>query len=414
MNPSSNKPLVIRKSNSLIEARYSLSLGEQRLILLLASTISPDDKDFKSYQIKVADFAKMFGLENCKSIHKEVQKAAKELVGKRLDLSKDGEEIYTTWLSYVKYIDGSGMLDLEFHSSLKPYLLQLKSHFTQYNMTQVIDFKSQYSIRLYELLKMESFKANNGQFKRFSEVDELRLILGIYKNDYVLFADFKRRAIDSSIKEISDKTDLTINEVIYGKTSRKITNVTFIVSIKPKNKPEVISENLETIPNTAPIIERLLTLGFSLETANVYQNKYGIERIERNIAYVLENQKTGSVKNLSGYLNEAIAKDYGAATEIKNKADQEQVKQNEKIVRDEKAKAKAKEQAEKARNKQAFDTFQSLPDEEQAVILQKFIEATDKFTSDIIKKSQNEGRDIFKSIAVLSNFRFFLRTQIGF
>lgn len=69
--PFSNKPQVIRKSNELIEARYKLSIAEQRLVLLLASEISPDDENFKSYQIRVTDFAKMFGLENCKAMYKE-------------------------------------------------------------------------------------------------------------------------------------------------------------------------------------------------------------------------------------------------------------------------------------------------------------------------------------------------------
>jgi hypothetical protein len=40
---SENKNQVIRKSNELIEARYKLSLAEQRVVLLLASEISPND-----------------------------------------------------------------------------------------------------------------------------------------------------------------------------------------------------------------------------------------------------------------------------------------------------------------------------------------------------------------------------------
>jgi plasmid replication initiation protein len=405
MKPSSKKSLVIRKSNSLIEARYSLSLAEQRFILLLASAISPDDEDFKKYEIKVADFAKMFGLENCKSIYADVQKAAKELVGKRLDLSKDGEEIYTTWLSYVKYIDGSGVINSEFHSSLKPYLLQLKSHFTQYDFFQVIDFKSQYSMRLYELLKMEAYKAKNGQFKRLFEVDELRLLLGVDKDNYALFADLKKWTIQPAIKEISAKTDLTITDVNYGKTGRKITNVTFMVSIKPK---AVISENLETAPNTAPIIERLVMLGFSLETATVYQKKYGIERIERNIAYTLENQKNGSVNNLPSYLNNAIVNDYAAAAEIKKTSDQEQVKQKEKIARDEKIKAKEKEQAAKVKYDKAFEVYHALPEEQRAEILQEFMDTTDAYTLGQLKKLQNTGQDIFRRGMVSSIFNCFL------
>ena len=54
---------VIRKSNKLIEARYRLSVWEQRLILTLLINISKQDEDFKRYRIRVADFASQWQLE---------------------------------------------------------------------------------------------------------------------------------------------------------------------------------------------------------------------------------------------------------------------------------------------------------------------------------------------------------------
>lgn len=148
--------LMVKKSNELIEARYRLSLGEQRLILLLVSQIRQDDEDFKRYCVRVADFAKMFQLDADKSIYVKVQKAAEELVSKKVDLSIGERRIFVAWLSYVEYIEGSGIVELEFHSALKPYLLKLKESlkgFTQYQLKHIINFKSQYSIRFYEVLK---------------------------------------------------------------------------------------------------------------------------------------------------------------------------------------------------------------------------------------------------------------------
>jgi plasmid replication initiation protein len=59
------------------------------------------------------------------------------------------------------------------------------------------------------------------------EEPELRLLLGVDEKDYALFAGFRRFAIEPAISEISNKTDLFIHDVKYGKTGRKITNVTF-------------------------------------------------------------------------------------------------------------------------------------------------------------------------------------------
>ena len=139
--------IVIKKSNDLIEARYKLTLEEQRLVLLLSSTIHKDDEDFKDYEIRVSDFVQMFGLEKRKAIYKAVEDAARDLSGKKIDLSNGKERIYASWLSYVRYIEGSGVIQLRFDKSLKPYLLQLKNclhGFTQYNLATVINFKSTY------------------------------------------------------------------------------------------------------------------------------------------------------------------------------------------------------------------------------------------------------------------------------
>ena len=84
VSPQHNERNEVRKSNQLIEARYRLTLGEQRLILHLCSLIHSSDEDFKSYDIRVKDFAKMFGLEKRNNIYKAVENAAKELAGKRL------------------------------------------------------------------------------------------------------------------------------------------------------------------------------------------------------------------------------------------------------------------------------------------------------------------------------------------
>ncbi|MFZ4773737.1 MAG: replication initiation protein [Terrimicrobiaceae bacterium] len=52
---------LARKSNALIEASYKLSTVEQKIILFLASTIKPDDEDFKSYPTRLKDFQDFVG-----------------------------------------------------------------------------------------------------------------------------------------------------------------------------------------------------------------------------------------------------------------------------------------------------------------------------------------------------------------
>ena len=220
---STTKPLVIRKSNALIEASYKLTVSEQRLLVLLASEISPDDENFKDYEIRVSEFAQMFELELNNSLYDTLQNAALSLMKQQLKFNDDSVIKVVQWLSYIEYVKGSGIVKLRFDKALMPHLLQLKQRFTQYQIDNIVRLKGQYSARVYELLKAEAFKAKNGLFERFFQIDELREILGIDTNAYPVFNDFKIYVINPSVNEISISSDLTINDVRYGKTGRKIT-----------------------------------------------------------------------------------------------------------------------------------------------------------------------------------------------
>ena len=83
-------------------------------------------------------------------------------------------------------------------------------------------------MRLFELLKKEQFKADaKGYFKRSFEYDELRGLFGIEKGEYKLFADFRIKAIEVSVKEINANPDISIIQVDYPKTGRKVSHVVF-------------------------------------------------------------------------------------------------------------------------------------------------------------------------------------------
>ena len=333
---------VIRKSNKLIEARYRLSVWEQRLILLLACEVSSDDEDFQDYELKVSDFSQRFGLDKCNAIYGEVEKACAELVGKRIELSTSEKKIFATWFSYAEYMEGSGVVKIRFDKSLKPYLLQLQGHFTQYPLSHVVNFKNQYSIRLYELLKMDAFKAKQGEFKREFTYEQLRFFLAIGKDEYALFGHFKSRIIEAAVKEINTNTDLKIEKVCYGKTGRKITDITFFVKIRVTDEMLALQLEIEEEPpkeQLHPIIERLISLGFAAKTAQQYKTKYGTKRIERNIAYTLAKQQEGVVKDIPAYLNMAIKDDMGGGWEVaKTKAVEDQtVKQTQATARERQA-----------------------------------------------------------------------------
>jgi plasmid replication initiation protein len=421
ITPESLNGATVRKHNDLIEAKYQLpNLQEQRIILMLLAQIKLNDEDFKCYRITVADFSEILGIR-VDGMYEELERTLKSLMSRIISIRNGKSFLIMSWLSSAEYKSGSGYIELAFDPKLKPYLLQLKNHYTQYQLDAVLYFKSIYSIRLYELLKKESFKARNGYFDVYFEYEKLREHFGIGKKEYLKINNFKQKTIEPATREISDKTDLYINDVRYGKTGRKITNITFCVKIRTENETNLRQANLriddikpEKESAIHPIIETLMTHGFSFEIAKKYKTKHGIKKIERNLAYTLAKKQAGQVKDVPSYLNMAIENDYGGAWELENQKKVEAKKLQDKLEHEKKTKDEQINQAKKAMYQQAFNTFQALPDDQQEVLKKEFIEKTNSLVIGQIKDLQRKEKDIFSSPLVSSTFKVFLVEQKGF
>ena len=224
-----DKSLVVQH-NKIVEAKYKLSIGEQRLIKLLVSMIERDDEDFKPYQIRVGDLAELLDIKSG-DIYPSIKKATKKLIGNVLSFeSLDGNEIIqSAWLSSAKYMKGLGIAELQFSPVLKPFLLQLKKHFTVYELGNIINLRHIYSIRIYELLK----QYEKIGYRRFS-VENLREIIMLDENEYKQFCDFRRWILKPAQKELSEKTDIAF-EWNEERQNQKCVYINFI--IKKQDRP---------------------------------------------------------------------------------------------------------------------------------------------------------------------------------
>lgn len=228
-----NKEIIV-KSNHLIEAKYKLSMREQKIILYLISKIEKNDDDLKLYRISVKHFNEMMGLKGSPK-YSEIREITTELLKKVLEV-KQGKTIYSFhWLSLVAYNEQEGTIDMRFDPILKPYLLDLKRDFTKLNLKHILLLKSGNSIRIYELLKQYlSIR------ERTIKIPDLKLFLGLDENGYHMYSDFKRKVIVPSMKEINEKTDISFDfkEIKEG---RKVVSLRFFIQSKSLGKQETIS-----------------------------------------------------------------------------------------------------------------------------------------------------------------------------
>ncbi len=107
---------------------------------------------------------------------------------------------------------------------MKPYLIHLQRHFTSYELLYTLAMRSQYSIRLYEILKSYAYKKN-----KIFDIEDLKHILSA--ENYIRFPDFKRYVLDIAIREMNELSDLTIAYELI-KESRRYAKINFSIQIK--------------------------------------------------------------------------------------------------------------------------------------------------------------------------------------
>ena len=292
--------LALKKSHYLINASYKLNLMEHRLIALLIAQIKDTDTDFQLCEISVNNYIKFTGLKTSNYsnfIDVTYSLAKREVTITYLNNNKK-ETITTKWLSTAEYLNGSGIIRLCLSENLKPFLLQLKDNYTEYGLSNILNFKSLFSFRFYELLKQ--FQTNK---HRIIAVKELKKIIGI-ENSKRLYADFKRRILETAQKEINSQTDISFdfNEV---KRSRSVGQIEFFIKSKSKKISKSVLQETKVNDNSflrEVIIEYFLQLMMTnpkiKNLLNYYLQEKGIDYICNNVKQLYEDYNLDNFVNL--------------------------------------------------------------------------------------------------------------------
>jgi plasmid replication initiation protein len=229
--------LTVVKSNKVVEASYSLSLGEQRVLLACIAQI--DSKlgltENLAFEVTAAGVADLVGLDDISTAYRDLKRAADKLFERSVvidDPDPENPQITqrkTRWISSIDYIPGAGKLVLSFSVGIIPYLSQLSREFTQYKLKHVARFESVYSIRLYELLVQWSSAG-----EREIEVEWLKKQFQL-GDKYERMTDLKKRVIDPAVAEINEHSNLWVK---YGqrKSGKQITHFQFQFGMKDKPK----------------------------------------------------------------------------------------------------------------------------------------------------------------------------------
>jgi hypothetical protein len=111
---------VIVQHNSLIEARYHLTLQEKRLMYWLSSQVKQTDEDFKEHELPIKEFAKLVEARG-DHLYKSLDSISHKLMQKIITIKSidDTGFVKAALLGGVKYLKNKGILKLSFHPYLK-------------------------------------------------------------------------------------------------------------------------------------------------------------------------------------------------------------------------------------------------------------------------------------------------------
>jgi len=270
----SKESRLVVKDNSLIDASFNLSLVEQRLMLLAIvearelQNLTPDTP----IEVKATSYRDQYNIDESNA-YSQLADATKQLFNRQfsyIDKYK-GEECITVarWVNRASYMDGKGTVVLYMSNEVISMISRLEANFTKYLLEQVSDFKSQYSIRLYELLIKYRDIGNSEKYS----IEDLRSKLGLGMNEYSTMSNFKSRVLEVAVKEINNKADIQIKYEQF-KEGRKVSHILFKF-VKKKDKKLKGSRDSNTIDMfTGMTIKQAAMFSDKLSRLDSFQNHY--------------------------------------------------------------------------------------------------------------------------------------------
>lgn len=233
-----NKNHIVKKHNDLVnKARYSLSEDGIKLVSMLIAMINKDDETFQEYHIRVADFTRLKG-SNSKNDYETVHKIIKELLSCPIKIGN----LQANFIASGEYKEGTATAIFEISQKLKPYLLELKKDFLEYDLKDILMLKSGYVIRLYELIVQQwrEYKHYNKNSKSYTfdlDIEKTRVLFEIPES--YRYNDFKR-IIDKAQQQFKEKTNITFDYEEY-KIGRAVKRLKITVRENNKGSNDILA-----------------------------------------------------------------------------------------------------------------------------------------------------------------------------
>lgn len=221
------------QANSLIGGKQALKLNSAKLIRSAIMQVVRDDEKLKPYIITIKELAELLGIP-ASNIYRDVEEITDDIIKNPVYVREERQGktirfIKIPWVSKCEYHSDAGIA-IKLNDELKPFLINLKQHYSQYTLQEVLAMKSVYAIRIFEMLQariMSKTIPKNGVQIEIS-VQEIREACDC-EEKYPAFGGFRKKVIETAVNEINRVTMYHV-EYSYIKEGRSVIAIDFLVN----------------------------------------------------------------------------------------------------------------------------------------------------------------------------------------
>jgi len=227
---------------------------------------------------------------------------------------KDGRPFWISFNLLAQCVVQNGICYYEYPSFVAQLLASPKKY-VKILINLQNNFKSGYSLKLYEFLKTRYIEKQGRGTTGEIKLELFRQLMGLDDGSWPEFKVLKRDVILPAIKEMNEKTDLFV-ELELIKNRQKVVALKFQITENPNKKQNLQGLDLESLddldfeddaetqnqPN--PLKIKLEKLGFGENQISKFLNETDQVKVIDSVDYILMRMEKGAmIKDLTAYFN---------------------------------------------------------------------------------------------------------------
>jgi len=333
---------IAKIENDFFKAQFNFTSREQKVLLFLISCLDPlQQDDFFEQMVPIKVLASVLKTDKSKhwgGIYDAIHQLGRRMVKLHIDyltpIKLKGKKMYGhipvfRRIEPILNEQNEICLMFKFNEDMKPLLLGLRE-FVQIDLKEIAPMQSGYAIHLFMILKSERRRrsAYSNVTKVRYEINDLKGLLGIGENKYKGFDNFRRRVLETVIKQINLPSSSISVRYEKVKEGRSVKHIDFFIKDKEKQEelhtPQKRSTKKVKSKSSKKVVKKSkLTKTFlenNLTRAQLRAFRILVNRdVFEDIAHqeIISTIPNGRVKGVEDFFIEAAIKYFEKSADIK-------------------------------------------------------------------------------------------------